>query len=131
MKTVWAKFRKLLSRKVVTNGLGDTSDNLIYSERRKAGKFTKDGVLYERQKVLRNKILGKKAFASFSIDLKQPIIYGIMEATDLQPSHIGKIENPLHFLPEAQPRNRAASESGAVTPEIIAQKLYPPEITED
>jgi len=56
--------------------------------------------------------------------------YAIIDINLLQPSHIGNIQNPLHFIPEAQPRNRATSASGHNTPKLIAENLRPAEIVE-
>lgn len=72
----------------------------------------------------------KKTKISFGLNKEVDAVYAVVDANALQPSHLGAIENPYHFLPESQPRNRAISNSGAKTPEIIASNLRPAEIIE-
>lgn len=71
-----------------------------------------DGVTYTRQKPLVNKIVGKVANILFSKGKKgkQKAEYTLIEASDLQPSHLEGQENPLFFVKEAQPKNRAEGE---------------------
>jgi hypothetical protein len=97
---------------------------------RQNGCFTDAGNKYCRQKIVSKVVLGRKTKVSFTFDQVIDCQYIIMSADDLQPSHLGNIENPMHFLPEAQPRNRATSESGADTPRRIAAQLRPSEIVE-
>lgn len=95
------------------------------------GKFIENGNQYKRQGDIQNQLIqGIECDVSFSLDVEVKGYYALISAELLQPSHLGNIENPLHFIPEAQPRNRAFSESGAKTPELIAQKLRPAEICE-
>ena len=97
---------------------------------RNKGRFVSNGLEYERQKPLKNVLKGKDTRVSFSLDVSVRGYYALVSVDDLQPSHLGNIENPLHFIPEAQPRNRATSESGAKTPVKIAENLRPAEICE-
>ena len=97
---------------------------------RQTGCFKESGNQYCRQPILKNVFYGRKTKVSFALDVVIDVQYCIISARKLQPSHIGNIENPLHFLPEAQPRNRATSQSGAETPRRIAENLRPAEIVE-
>lgn len=101
-----------------------------YKEARKSGFILQLGQQYFRQKPLKNIIEGRYAEVSFAFDVVVDCQYAIISADELQPSHLGSIENPLHFIPEAQPRNRAMSESGATVPIKIAENLRPSEICE-
>lgn len=95
------------------------------------GRFSENGNFYSRQREVVNKlIIGQECDISFSLDIEVKGYYALIPAELLQPSHLGAIENPLHFIPEAQPRNRAFSASGADTPRLIAEKLRPAEICE-
>jgi hypothetical protein len=79
------------------------------AENRKAGRFEKDGQVYERPDPLTNRAaLGQQAQAEFATGVMQPVQYAIIEARDLQPSHTNGSQNLNHFLPEAQPKNRSA-----------------------
>lgn len=90
-----------------------------------------DGTEYERQKPLSDKIItGRECEISFTVSKVVSGHYALIESDYLQPSHIGNMQNPLHFIPEAQPRNRAMSQSGHSTPKIIAENLRPSEIIE-
>lgn len=103
------------------------------NEARKAGKFVENGIEFERQnpKIVGKYMLkGRDCKVSFSLDLEVDAYYALIPALILQPSHIGNIENPHHFIPDAQPRNRAMSNSGANIPQLMAEKLRPSEICE-
>lgn len=80
------------------------------AENRAAGAFEKDGATYTRQPPLGERVArGSAATAEFSSGVQQPVHYAVMEAADLQPSHLGGSQNLNHFLPEAQPKNRSAA----------------------
>jgi hypothetical protein len=101
------------------------------TQARKEGKFIEGGQIFERQKNLKSKLIrGRDCKISFSLDIEVEGYYALIPADLLQPSHNGNVENPLHFIPDAQPRNRAISPSGANTPRLIAEKLRPAEICE-
>ena len=98
---------------------------MTYDEIRKAGKRVVGNRTYTRQEPIKYLVLGKPTEVSFALNLAVMARYAVILISDLQPSHIGGAENPLHFIPEAQPRNRAASVSGQTVPELIAQNLQP------
>ena len=101
-----------------------------YAQNRQRGSLTVNGNTYQRQPPLTRLIKGKAITVGFGIDQFVPGRYVLVDADDLQPSHLGATQNPVHFIPEAQPRNRSASQSGALTPERIAQALRPAEVME-
>ncbi|MVM34975.1 hypothetical protein GO755_33415 [Spirosoma sp. HMF4905] len=99
-----------------------------YADARKKGSTLSQGRTIARQDYLKRKISGKATHIAFSIDKEVLGLYTIIDADELQPSHLGSSQNSLHFIPEAQPRNRATSASGALTPERIARNLRPEEV---
>lgn len=111
-----------------TYGLGRIGINPF--EARKKGSFVENGNEYKRQEPIKNFLRGKDTRIAFSLDVTVRGYYALIPAESLQPSHLGNLENPLHFIPESQPRNRAMSESGANTPIKIAENLRPAEISE-
>jgi hypothetical protein len=75
-------------------------------KRRSAGKFIKDGIEYVRNKVNKG-IRGNKGVVKFAEGVPDmPFTYKLVEAEELQPSHSQGYRNPMHFIPEAQPKNR-------------------------
>ncbi|WP_291727518.1 DUF3560 domain-containing protein [Bernardetia sp.] len=105
--------------------LGRAYDNI-----REKGILKKDGKTYKRQPKIKKILKGKETTISFAFNRIVKGFYGIIEADSLQPSHSTGVQNPLHFLPEAQPRNRSTSQSGRETPQLIARNLRPSEIIE-
>jgi hypothetical protein len=120
--------KKVIFRTYKTVGLGRVG--VDPAQAREKGCFLESGNQYCRQSELKNIIPGRKTTVAFTFDKVIDCQYMIVAAADLQPSHLGNVENPLHFLPEAQPRNRATSASGAETPRRIAATLRPSEIVE-
>lgn len=74
-------------------------------KRRQEGKFVKDGVEYKRNEKDGGE-RGNSGEVRFTNEVSLPFKYKIVEAETLQPSHQNGIRNPLHFIPEAQPKNR-------------------------
>lgn len=74
-------------------------------KRRKEGKFTKDGIEYNRNEKQKGEV-GNNGEVRFTNDVSLPFKYKLVEAETIQPSHENGIRNPLHFIPEAQPKNR-------------------------
>lgn len=102
-----------------------------FDEARLNNSYTAENIVYTRQSANAvKKLIGKDCEISFALNKVVKGSYCIIEADLLQPSHIGNIQNPLHFIPEAQPRNRATSASGHNTPKLIAENLRPAEIVE-
>jgi broad specificity phosphatase PhoE len=82
-------------------------------ERRKAGAFIQDGIVYDRQnEIMADAPKGDEGVVNFSTKVSQPFAYQLVEANQLQPATLNKgINNPLHFIPEAQPKNRKGDSS--------------------
>ena len=74
-------------------------------KRRKEGKFIKDGIEYNRNEKQKGEV-GNNGEVRFTNDVSLPFKYKLVEAETIQPSHENGIRNPLHFVPEAQPKNR-------------------------
>lgn len=75
-------------------------------QRRKDGKYTKDGVEYIRNPKGQGIASEVTREVRFTNEVSLPFKYKLVEAETLQPSHQDGIRNPLHFIPEAQPKNR-------------------------
>jgi len=81
------------------------------AQRRKDGKYTKDGVEFvrnEKGQGLPSEVTGEVRFTDEpgGGGIVIPFRYKLVEAETLQPSHQDGIRNPNHFIPEAQPKNR-------------------------
>jgi len=74
-------------------------------KRRKDGKFIKYGIEYNRNEKQKGEV-GNDGEVRFTNDVSLPFKYKLIEAETIQPSHENGIRNPLHFVPEAQPKNR-------------------------
>ncbi len=101
-----------------------------FDEARLNNSYTADNIVYNRQQTGFPKLDGKDCDISFALNKSIKGWYLIIDADNLQPSHLGNMQNPLHFIPEAQPRNRATSQSGHNTPKLIAENLRPAELAE-
>jgi hypothetical protein len=75
-------------------------------KRRAEGKFVKDGVEYVRNPKNQGVVSSLGGKVKFTNDIFVPFKYKLVEAETLQPSHQNGRRNPLHFIPEAQPKNR-------------------------
>ncbi len=76
------------------------------AQRRKDGKYTKDGVEYVRNEKGQGVASDVAGEVRFTNEVSLPFRYKLIEAETLQPSHQDGIRNPNHFIPEAQPKNR-------------------------
>jgi hypothetical protein len=74
-------------------------------ERRQKGSFKKDGIEYKRQQP-KERLKGKKGKVRFTDKVEPTFTYTLIEAEELQPSHMQGRRNANHFLPEAQPKPR-------------------------
>lgn len=64
----------------------------------------------------------------FSNDVVVPGNVTVIDASLLQPSHIQGVRNPLHFIDEAQPKERN-DEASVLSARKIAENIRPEEIT--
>ena len=71
---------------------------------------------------------GKETNVRFSNSVTQKGRYVLIDASQLQPSHDGRGRNPLHFIDEAQPKERTDAASDAAS-EQMAKNIRPEEIT--
>lgn len=98
----------------------DEFDNLLSGEaekRRKEGKYSRDGVEFVRQEKSTGPV-GKKDTVKFADKEEVPFEYTLMEAKDVQPSHLNGKRNPDFFITEAQPKNRKDDASKKASDEI-------------
>lgn len=109
--------------------LGHLEDNP--EENRKRGTVTREGVEYKRQPVIESP-KGKEVKMEFAKGVDETGHYQVIEADQLQPSHEKGHRNNLHFIPEAQPKNRdiafgQAAVKGAID---ISNNLDPAKVTQ-
>ena len=98
------------------------------ADARARGYIKVANVRVDRQGELTDVLIGKESDVKFATNDTQHARYAIIEAESLQPSHIRGYQNQLHFIPEAQPKDRSdvVSEQAAVR---IAANINPEEIT--
>lgn len=100
----------------------DTPENA-----RKRGVRRFNGQMFTRQEPVQG-VVGKEVEVKFSQkDLPQGHL-AVIEAPQLQPSHIQGQRNPIFFIEEAQPKNRAEAVSMYAAKEM-AEGIRPQEIT--
>jgi hypothetical protein len=83
----------------------------LAAERRRAGKFTIDGITYTRNEKGQGIVSEKGGYIRFTSEpggggVVVPFRYKLAEAKRVQPSHEGGLRNPNFFIPEGQPKNR-------------------------
>lgn len=89
-----------------TARIADGSDG-VWPDRRAKGKYTADGVTYERQKPIKQLVKGNTTEVRFATSLPaQEGHYAVIEDESLQPAHLQTKPNLLMFIPDAQPRTR-------------------------
>ena len=86
-----------------------------------------NGSKYDRQGKV-SFVKGKDTDVKFSNKVKQAGHLGVIEADELQPSHVTGQTNVYHFIPEAQPKKRTDAASVASASDI-ASAINPVEIT--
>ena len=77
------------------------------ADARARGYIKVEGLRVERQGELSDALIGKESDVKFATNDTQQARYAIIEAESLQPSHIRGYQNQLHFIPEAQPKDRS------------------------
>lgn len=98
------------------------------SDARKRGFRSVSGVRYDRQEPV-DGVVGKEVEIDFTTSEKPAIgRLKVVESDLVQPSHIGRQRNPLHFISEAQPKERTDAVSD-VESDKIAQNISPERIT--
>lgn len=86
-----------------------------------------DGHKIDRQEPVQA-VLGKEVAVKFSDDITPGGRVAVIDAGQLQPSHIQGMRNPLHFIDEAQPKERN-DEASVLSARKIAENIRPEEIT--
>ena len=86
------------------------------------------GQRVDRQPANVASVQGKETNVRFSNSVTQKGRYVLIDASQLQPSHDGRGRNPLHFIDEAQPKERTDAASDAAS-EQMAKNIRPEEIT--
>lgn len=89
------------------------------AENRRAGRRTIAGQEYRRQSP-QDVPEGSGGRVQFSDGVEADFEYVVMEADAVQPSHADGRRNPVHFIPEAQPKPRTDKESQLAAGRIAA-----------
>ena len=108
------------------NGVPDMVDD-VPKDARARGYRRVNGHKVDRQEPLQT-VQGKEVNVKFSNDVLTTGNVAIIDASQLQPSHIQGVRNPLHFIDEAQPKERN-DEASVLSARKIAENIRPEEIT--
>ena len=108
------------------NGVPDMVDDTPQDARAR-GYRRVNGHKIDRQEPLQT-VQGKEVNVKFSNDVLAPGRVAVIDASLLQPSHIQGVRNPLHFIDEAQPKERN-DEASVLSARKIAGNIRPEEIT--
>ena len=108
------------------NGVPDIVDDTPQDARTRGFRRV-NGYKIDRQKPLQA-VNGKEISVRFSNDVIANGHVAVIDAEQLQPSHIQGVRNPLHFIDEAQPKERN-DEASIVSAQRIAKNIRPEEIT--
>ncbi len=108
------------------NGVPDMVDDTPQDARAR-GYRRVSGHKIDRQEPLQA-VQGKEVAVRFSDDAIAHGRVAVIDATQLQPSHIQGVRNPLHFIDEAQPKERN-DEASVMSARKIAGNIRPEEIT--
>lgn len=108
------------------NGVPDIVED-VPKDARARGYRRVNGHKVDRQEPLQA-VQGKEVNVKFSNDVVVPGNVTVIDASLLQPSHIQGVRNPLHFIDEAQPKERN-DEASVLSARKIAENIRPEEIT--
>jgi hypothetical protein len=108
------------------NGVPDIVED-VPKDARARGYRRVNGHKVDRQEPLQT-LQGKEVNVKFSNDVVAPGNVTVIDASLLQPSHIQGVRNPLHFIDEAQPKERN-DEASVLAARKIAENIRPEEIT--
>lgn len=108
------------------NGVPDMVDDTPQDARAR-GYRRVNGHKIDRQEPLQT-VQGKEVNVKFSNDVLAPGHVAVIDASLLQPSHIQGVRNPLHFIDEAQPKERN-DEASVLSARKIVGNIRPEEIT--
>lgn len=110
----------------VLNGVPDMVDDKPQDARAR-GYRRMNGHKIDRQEPVQA-LQGKEVSVKFSDDAIVGGRVAVIDANLLQPSHIQGVRNPLHFIDEAQPKERN-DEASVLSARKIAGNIRPEEIT--
>ena len=108
------------------NGVPDMVDDTPLDARAR-GYRRVNGHKVDRQEPIQA-VQGKEVGIKFSDGVITNGRVALIDATQLQPSHIQGVRNPLHFIDEAQPKERN-DEASVLAARKIAGNIRPEEIT--
>ena len=108
------------------NGVPDIVED-VPKDARARGYRRVNGHKVDRQEPLQT-VQGKEVNVKFSNDVVAPGNVTVIDVSLLQPSHIQGVRNPLHFIDEAQPKERN-DEASVLAARKIAENICPEEIT--
>ena len=108
------------------NGVPDIVED-VPKDARARGYRRVNGHKVDRQEPLQA-VQGKEVNVKFSNDVVVPGNVTVIDASLLQPSHIQGVRNSLHFIDEAQPKERN-DEASVLSARKIAENIRPEEIT--
>lgn len=108
------------------NGVPDIVED-VPKDARARGYRRVNGHKVDRQEPLQA-VQGKEVNVKFSNDVVVPGNVTVIDVSLLQPSHIQGVRNSLHFIDEAQPKERN-DEASVLSARKIAENIRPEEIT--
>lgn len=108
------------------NGVPDMVDDKPQDARAR-GYRRMNGHKIDRQEPVQA-LMGKEVSVKFSDDAIVGGRISVIDANLLQPSHVQGVRNPLHFIDEAQPKERN-DEASVLSARKIAGNIRPEEIT--
>ena len=121
-----AKEEQERKEREAVDGVPDWVDDTPHDARAR-GYRRSNGYQYARQENIPH-TKGKETSIKFTDKVSQPGHLALIEAEQLQPSHINGQPNVAHFIPEAQPKKRT-DKASTISSEKIAANINPAEIT--
>lgn len=121
-----AKEEQERKEREAVDGVPDWVNDTPYDARAR-GYRRSNGYQYARQENIPH-TKGKETSVKFTDKVSQPGHLALIEAEQLQPSHINGQPNVTHFIPEAQPKKRT-DKASTISSEKIAANINPAEIT--
>lgn len=121
-----AKEEQERKEREAVDGVPDWMDDTPHDARAR-GYRRSNGYQYARQENIPH-TKGKETSVKFTDKVSQPGHLALIEAEQLQPSHMNGQPNVNHFIPEAQPKKRT-DKASTISSEKIAANINPAEIT--
>lgn len=121
-----AKEEQERKEREAVDGVPDWVDDTPHDARAR-GYRRSNGYQYARQENIPH-TKGKETSVKFTDKVSQPGHLALIEAEQLQPSHMNGQPNVNHFIPEAQPKKRT-DKANTISSEKIAANINPAEIT--